>query len=209
MKVIIYGSTGGTGKQLVKQALENGHEVTAYARKPEKLGFDHPRLRLFKGDVLDLDSVVQATQGQDAVFCALGAPLTNKKEIRSNGTKNIIIAMEKAGVRRFVCQSGLGCGDSRSLLPFHYKYLIMPLMLRYVYADHEIQESHIRGSELDWTIIRPAALTNGRQTNSYWHGFDVTDKSLTIKISRADVADFMLRQLVEEDYLKQAPSISY
>jgi len=209
MKLIIFGSTGGTGSQLLSQALENGHDVTAFARSPEKLELDHPRLRLFKGDVLDLASVEQAAQGQDAVLCSLGAPAMNKKEIRSNGTKNIIHAMEKTGVRRFVCQSGLGCGDSRSLLPFHYKYLIFPLMLRYVYADHEIQERVIRESKLEWTIIRPAVLTNGKHTNSYWHGIEVADKPLTLKISRADVAGFMLKQLEDDTYLKKAPSISY
>ena len=209
MKLIIFGSTGGTGGHLVRQALENGHDVTAFARSPEKLRLDHQRLRQFKGDVLDLVSIEQATQGQDAVLCSLGAPAMNKKELRSNGTKNIIYAMEKMGVRRFICQSGLGCGDSHSLLPFHYKYLIFPLMLRYVYADHEIQEKVIRKSKLEWTIIRPAALTNGNRTNSYWHGFEATDKLLTMKISRADVAGFMLKQLENDTYLRKAPSISY
>ncbi len=209
MKLIIFGSTGGTGTQLVTQALEKGHDVTAFARRAEKLKLDHQRLRLVKGDVLDIASVEQAIQGQDVVLCSLGTPAMNNKKLRANGTKNIIHAMEVAGVRRFICQSGLGCGDSRQLLPFHYKYLIFPLMLRYVYADHEIQEKYVRDSELDWTIVRPAALTDGNHTGSYWHGFMVNDKSLTIKISRADVADFMLNQLVDDTYLHKAPSISY
>jgi len=209
MKLIIFGATGGTGSQLVRQALENGHDVTAFARSPEKLGLDHQRLKLFKGDVLDLVSVQQAMLRQDAVLCSLGAPAMNKKGLRSNGTKNIIHAMEKEGVRRFICQSALGCGDSHSLLPFHYKYFIIPLMLRYVYADHEIQERYIRESKLEWTIIRCAALTNGRYTNSYWHGFEVTGKPLTMKISRADVAGFMLKQLEDDTYLQKAPGISY
>ncbi len=113
------------------------------------------------------------------------------------------------GGDRFKCQSGLGRGDSRQLLSFHYKYLIFPLMLRYVYAGHEIQEKYVRDSELDWTIARPAALTDGNHTGSYWHGFMVNDKSLTRKISHADVADFMLNQLVDDTYLHKAPSISY
>ena len=82
-------------------------------------------------------------------------------------------------------------------------------MLRYVYADHELQEKHIMASQLDWTIIRPAALTDGKHTDIYWHGFTNTDKSLTIKISRADVAGFMLKQLSNNAYLHKAPCISY
>ena len=209
MKLIIFGSTGGTGSQLVTQALENGHEVTAFARSPEKLGLGHQGLRVVKGDVLDFASVERAIQGQDAVLCTLGAPVMDKNELRANGTKNIIHAMEKADVKRFICLSGLGCGDSRQLLPFHYKYLIFPLMLRYVYADHEIQERYVNESALNWTIARPAALTNGKHTGTYWHGFTDTDESLTIKISRADVADFMLKQLTDDTYLRRAPSISY
>lgn len=209
MKLIIFGSTGGTGSQIVRQALENDHDITAFARKPEKLGLDHPRLTLVEGDVLDLVAVEQAIQGHDAVLCSLGAPVMDRKQLRSCGTRNIIHAMEKAGVKRFICQSGLGCGDSHDLLPFHYKYLIFPLMLRYVYADHEIQERYIRESNLEWTIIRPAALTNGKRTDSYWHGFKVTDKPLTIKISRADVAGFMMKQLEDDTYIQMAPGISY
>jgi len=209
MKLIIFGATGGTGHQLVTQAIEKGHDVTAFVRQPEKLDLHHHSLKVIAGDVLDVASVEQAVRGQDAVLCALGAPAMNKKNLRAGGTKNIIHAMEKNDVKRFICQSGLGCGQSHALLPFHYKYLIFPLMLRYVYADHEIQERYVRESALDWTIARPAALTDGARTGRYWHGFTVTDKSLSIKISRADVADFMLQQLGDDLYMHKAPSISY
>jgi len=209
MKVIIFGATGGTGSQLVTQALEKGHDVTAFARRPEKLELDHQGLKVVQGDVLDLASVEMAIQGQDAVLCSLGTPPMNKKKLRANGTKNIIHAMEKTDVRRIICQSALGCGDSRHLLPFHYKYLILPLILRHVYADHEIQEKYIRESKLKWTIVRAAALINGEHTGTYRHGFTLGDKSLIMKISRADVADFMLKQLVDDTYLHKTASISY
>ncbi len=209
MKLIIFGSTGGTGRHLVTQALEKGHKVTAFVRRPEKLKVDHPNLRIVQGDALDLPSVERAIQGQSAVLCALGTPAMNNKKLRANSTKNIIHAMEKTGVRRFICQSGLGCGNSRTLLPFHHKYLIFPLILRYVYADHEIQERYIRESNLDWTVVRPAALTNGKYTGSYWHGVMGTDKLLSIKISRTDVADFMLKQLQDNTYQRKTPSLSY
>jgi putative NADH-flavin reductase len=209
MKLIIFGASGGTGRQLLAQALEQGHSVTAFVRNPEKLNQKHKNLQIIKGDVLDLSAVEHAISGQDAVFCALGSPPLNKKLLRTNGTKNIIQAMENTSIKRLICQSGLGCGDSHDLLPFHYKYIIFPLMLRYVYADHELQEKHITASQLDWTIIRPAALTDGKHTDKYWHGFTDNDKSLTVKISRADVADFMLKQLSNNNYLYKTPCISY
>lgn len=209
MKLIIFGATGGTGKQLLSQSLEQGHTVTAFVRHPDQLDHKHDNLTVIKGDVLDLTTVEQAIIGQDAVFCALGSPPLNKKLIRANGTKTIIQAMEQSSTKRLICLSGLGCGDSHDLLPFNYKYIILPLMLRYVYADHTLQEKNITTSQLDWTIIRAAALTDGKRTNTYWHGFTCDGISLTFKISRADVADFMLKQLSNNNYLRNTPNISY
>ena len=209
MKLTIFGSTGGTGRQVMAQALEQGHAVTAFARSPEKLDQKHENLRLIQGDVMDLASVERAIQGQDAVLCTLGLPAMNKKKLRANGTKNIIRAMRKSGVSRFVCQSGLGISDSYDILPLYYKYLILPLMLRYVYADHEIQENYIKESQLDWIIARPAALNDGEHTGSYQHGYTADNKTVTNKISRADTADFMLKQLADNNYLHKTPCISY
>lgn len=117
--------------------------------------------------------------------------------------------MEKNGIKRFICQSSLGIGNSRNLLPFQYKYCIVPLLLRHVFADHELQENHIRGSSLDWIIVRPGVLTDGEHTGTYQHGFSIDNKTVTIKISRADTADFMLRQLAENNYLHKMPCVSY
>jgi putative NADH-flavin reductase len=209
MKLAVFGSTGGTGRHIVTQALDQGHAVTAFARTPEKLGLQHERLQMMPGDVMEPTQVEATVQGHDAVLCALGSPPMNKNMVRAKGTKNIISAMTNAGVRRFICQSSLGVGGSRSTLPFHYKYLIFPLLLRYVLADHELQEEHVKASPLDWVIVRPANLTNGEYTGSYAHGFAAKDKTITLKISRADVADFLLRQLVDDTYLRKTPSLSY
>jgi len=211
MKLIIFGSTGGTGRQMVSQALEQGHKVSAFARHPEKLAQElgHEQLQVIEGDVQDPASVEEAVKGQDAVLCALGAPASDKSRIRAKGTKNIIHAMQQSGVKRFVCQSGFGAGESHDLLPFHYKYLIFPLMLRHVYADHELQERIIKESQLDWVIVRPGALTDGEHTGSYRDGFTASDPASKIKISRADVADFMLKQVLDNNYLHQTPAVSY
>lgn len=209
MNLLVFGATGGTGRQLVEQALTQGHTVTAFARTPAKLALRHPRLRVVAGDVLDAAAVQAAVAGHDAVLSALGAPAGNKAPIRSEGTRNILQAMQQAGVHRFVCLTTLGMGDSRPALPFAYKYLIVPLFLRSAFADSELQEACIRQSAVDWTIARPATLTNGPRTGEYRHGFPPNETGLKIKISRADVADFMLRQLREPTYLRQAASLSY
>ncbi len=209
MKLTIFGSTGAVGLQLVEQALAQGHEVTAFTRSPEKLTRPHAKLRVLSGDVLDPASVKSAIEGRDAVLCALGMPLLNKEGLRAKGTRHIIQAMEETGVKRFVCLSGLGAGDSRNILPFHYKYIVFPLLMRHLYADHELQESYVMSSKLDSVIARPGSFTGGPHTGIYRHGFTLADKSLKIKISQADVADFMLKQLTDDSYLHKAAAISY
>lgn len=210
MKLIIFGSTGRTGRQLVTQALEQGYDVTAFARNPEKFDLSHEHLKVVKGDALDPASVERALQGQDVVLCSLGMPnIMDNSQLRARGTKNIIHAMEKAAIRRFICQSGLGAGDSHEALPFHYKYLIAPLFMRALYADHNLQENYIRSSQLDWTIVRPGTLNDGERTGTYQHGYTTENKPTTIKISRADTAHFMLQQLTNSHYLHKTPCISY
>jgi putative NADH-flavin reductase len=209
MKLIVFGSTGSTGRQVVTQALEQGYDVTAFARSPEKLDQNHEKLQVIKGDVLDLDSVERAIQGQDVVLCTLGMPPRDKSNLRANGTKNIIRAMEKTGVKRLICQSSEGVGDSSDTLPFFMKYIIVPFFLGRAFADHEIQENYIKESQLEWIIARPTALTDGEHTGSYQHGYTADNKTVTFKISRADTADFMLKQLTDNNYLHKTPGISY
>jgi len=209
MKLTIFGSTGGTGRKVVRQALEQGHEVTAFTRNPEKIDQKHEKLQVISGDVLDSASVERAIRGQDAVLCTLGVPPRDKNNLRANGTKNIISVMENSGVRRLICQSSYGVGDTKKSLPFMMKYLIVPFILRHAFADHEIQENYIKKSQLDWIIVRPTALTDDDLTGSYQHGFTGDNQSVTFKISRADTADFMLRQLTDNTYFHRAPGISY
>ena len=207
MKLLVFGSTGSIGQQLVRQGLGQGYLVTAFARDPSKLAIRHDNLKVVQGDVMDFPSVEKAVQGQDVVLCSLGAGA--KGVVRSRGTKNIIRAMEKTGVRRFVCQSSLGVGDSWGNLGFFWKYIMFRGILRQAYADHVSQEGHVRQSNTDWTIVRPAAFTDGNRTGEYRHGFPGNDTTMKLKISRADVADFMLKQLRYEAYLRKTPGLSY
>lgn len=158
---------------------------------------------------MDALAVEQAMRGQDAVVCVLGSGKKLTGRIRSAGTQQIIQAMEKSGVRRLVCQSTLGTGDSWSNLDFYWKYIMFGVILRQVFADHERQEALVKASRLDWTIVRPSAFTDGPRTGRYRHSFPSTDRAITLQISRADVADFILKQLLDRSSLHQTPSLSY
>lgn len=209
MKIVVFGATGGTGRELVGQALERGHDVTAQARSPEKLAeLAHEHLEVVQGDVLAPTDVERAVTGQDAVLCAIGAG-AERSTLREDGTRNIVAAMEATGVRRLVCLSSLGVGDSRANLGFFTKHVVVGIFLRHAFADHERQEAVIRNSSLDWTIVRPPHLKEGPRTGEYRHGFAPTDRDIQGWISRADVADFMLNQLDSDTYLRRSPGVSY
>ena len=207
MKILIFGATGTVGRELVTQALEKGHEVTAFARNPSKLEIEHPSLEIIEGDVMESALVDRAVPGHDAVLVALGAG--TKGQVRATGTRNIVQAMQKDGVRRLVCLSTLGVGDSRVHLNFYWKYIMFGMLLRVAFADHVSQEEHVTRSGLDWTIVRPAAYTDGERTGNYRHGFAATEKGLKLKISRADVAEFVLAQLDDNSYIHKTPGVSY
>lgn len=212
MKLLIFGATGGTGRQLLQQALEQGHEVTAFVRDPAKLNIQHPHLHIRQGDVLNYQTVEPVVKGHDAVLSALGSPANKIGTIRSQGTQHIITAMEKHGIRRFICQTSLGYGDSKAVLdrtPFIFKYIIVPFLLKKGFADHALQEEYVKKSRLDWVIVRPANLTDKGFTGQYKHGFRADDKTIKAKVSRADVADFMLKQLSDNTYVHHTAGISY
>ncbi|MDH3512311.1 MAG: SDR family oxidoreductase [Gammaproteobacteria bacterium] len=207
MKILIIGSTGTIGSELLNQSLSLGHEVTAFARNPTGIALAHPALSIVQGDVMDPASLERAMLGHDAVLIALGVGA--KGNIRARGTQNVITAMHHCGIRRLICLSSLGVGDSRENLNFFWKYLMFGLLLRRAYADHVAQEAVVRDSGLDWTIVRPGAYIDGTITQNYQHGFPPQRKKLKLKISRADVAHFMLRQLGNDEYLGASPGLSY
>lgn len=208
MKVIVFGATGTLGRVVVAEALEQGHEVTAFTRSGAFPHSDHPNLSVVQGDVLEPVSVASAIEGHDGVICALGAG--RKGGLRAEGTKNIIAGMKWHGVCRFVCLSSLGVGDSSGNLNFFWKRIMFGLLLRPAFADHHVQEDHVRGSGLEWTIVRPAAFADGPKTGQYQHGFSgASPDGLALKVSRADAAEFMVSQLGDGTYLRQSPGVSY
>jgi putative NADH-flavin reductase len=207
-RIVIFGATGGTGQELVSQALKANYTVTAFARSPEKLNVSDTNLKVIQGDVLNLEDVSRAVENQDVVLCCIGAPPSDKSMLRTKATVNIIEAMEKQGINRLICQSTLGIGDSKIFLPWHWKFIIVPLILKKAFKDHEIQESKIENSKLDWTIVRPAGLTNGEKTGRYKQNFAYSD-NIKVKVSRADTAHFMLSQVDDNQYLHQKVGLSY
>ncbi|MEV0295675.1 SDR family oxidoreductase [Nocardia sp. NPDC050710] len=207
MKIAVFGATGTVGRLVVEQALEQGHEVTAFTRNAAGIAQRHERLRIVEGDVFDTHAAERAVAGQDAVIVALGDG--RKGLVRFAGTKAVVEAMQRTGVKRLICQSSLGVGDSRGNLNFLWKYLLFGMLLRKAYNDHVKQEELVLASDLDWTIVRPSAFTDGPRTGSFRRGFPADAKGLTLKISRADIADFLLEQLTDTTYVHQAPGISH
>lgn len=216
MKLIIFGATGRTGLALVSQALDKGHNVTAFVRNPKAMDIQRPDLTVVQGDILDYESVHAAVQGQEVVLSALGVTSFKKNTIISDGTQNIITAMNEHRVKRFICVTTMGLGDSRKqkgwayIIPISLMFRLQRLpILRNQFVDRDLQEEYIKKSTLDWIIVRPGGLTNGPRTGNYRHGFSIDDTTVKVQISRADVADFMLKQIADDTYLHQTPSISY
>ncbi|UCH72881.1 MAG: SDR family oxidoreductase [Rhodospirillales bacterium] len=208
MKIIVFGATGSIGRLAVAGILADGHMVTAFARRPERLGAWHPNLTLRAGDACDPAAVLDAIHGHDAVLITLGSGMSHKSVIRSQGTMNVIRGMQAHGVRRLICQSTLGAHDSRGNLNFVWKWIMFGLLLRPVLRDHELQENLVRASGLDWTIVRPSAFVDGPATGAFREDVAPEDTNLTLKISRADVAGFLQRQLSELAYVHRAVGIS-
>ena len=209
-RVLIVGATGGTGRQLVARALERGHAVTALVRDASRLRIDHPRLTVVRGDVLDPVSVESAMRGQEAVLSALGhRRYFHPTRILSEGTRNLLRAMETHGIRRFVCETSLGIGDSAGRMGLYYTFFVIPVILPFYFWDKTRQERIIASSKADWVIVRPGALTNGDRRGRVRHGRDAGSFLRTVRISRADVADFMLDQLASDAHLREATGVCW
>jgi putative NADH-flavin reductase len=206
MRICILGASQGTGAECVRAALAHGHDVTAFARSPDKLVLEHPRLTRLKGDFHARESVAGAVRGQDAVIITASATsLAGFKEnpnYFSQGTSYAIEAMKAQNVRRLVILSALGTGESRRLMNFFVQKLVVSLLLKAPYEDHERQEKLVRESGLDWVIARPSRLTNGPAKKKYMKTSAI--ESIPSSISRADVADFLVTAAEMDTWVRQA-----
>lgn len=207
MRIVIFGSTGGTGRELVNQALERGWEVIAFARQPAQLAIKHPRLYPVQGDVLDPRAVADAVEGADVALSALGVRLGQPPGmVRSEGTRHIVRALEAAGISRFVSVSTLGVGDSRQRQSAMARWLLPRIIGAERLAEAERQEQIIADSILGWTILRPARLVDGPASHSYRLGTSLST-GITSQTRRADLATALLDQLTDETFLHQCPAI--
>ncbi|WP_224996981.1 NAD(P)-dependent oxidoreductase [Cesiribacter sp. SM1] len=210
MKLIVFGSTGSVGKHVVQQAIEAGFDVTAFCRNKAKVQpTSNQYLTIVEGDVFNPTSVDKAIKGHDAVCVVLGSGKSRTGLVRSEGTWHILDGMKKNGVDRLVCQTTLGAGSSRGNLNFFWKRIMFGWFLKKVYHDHELQEKYVKESGLSWTLVRPGAFTDGERTRHYRHGFSHDDRTTKLKISRKDVADFIIKEFTSNQYVHQSPGLSY
>jgi putative NADH-flavin reductase len=206
MKVLIIGATGATGQILIREGLAQGHEITALARNPSAVASEDQRPRVLEGNALDASSLEAAVAGQDAVLSVLGTRSIRPTTLFSESTHNLISAMDKHGVRRLVCITGVGVSDSKGHVGFLYDRIIRPFIVKNIYEDKERQEEAIKRSDLDWVIVRPAQLTDEPAKGKY--GVFLGGSYKVKKISRVDVATFMLAQLTDDTYVHKTPVIS-
>ncbi len=210
MKIALFGATGKVGQHLVDQALERGDEVTAFVRDPSKLTTQqHKRLKVVQGDVLDPKDVEQAVAGTDAVLSTIGHTKTSSKDVLAEGIKNIIAAMNKHGVRRLVSLTGAGVRDPKDEPKLVDRIIgwLLKLLQKELLEDAIEQARMVKESHLDWVIVRAPVLTEGEKKGEYRIGYVGKESGTTL--SRADVADFMLKQTTDDTYLHQAPMVSY
>jgi putative NADH-flavin reductase len=213
VKVLVVGASRGLGRETVKAALAAGHEVTAFARHPEVLNLKHGNLRLRTGNVLDISSVKQAVEGQDVVICALGLPtrraigppLAKRSYVLSKGVANIVAAMTASRVKRLICVTAIGTGDSIELCTPLTK-LVLRHGLRWLFKEKDRQEELIKATNLDWTLIRPTALTNGKAKGAK---IGEVRSGLLTQVSRADVAAGMIKMIGDKNSYQKALVISY
>jgi putative NADH-flavin reductase len=209
--VLIIGASRGIGLETVKAALKAGHSVRALARSARRIPVDHPKLKKMAGDALEMATVKRALTGIDVVTQSLGVSagpevIFKPVQLFSKATRVLVTAMEKAQVKRLICVTGFGAGDSRGHGGCLYNAAVH-LLLGRVYDDKDVQERIVRRSKLDWVIVRPVILTDGPKTNAYRALVDPRDWTCGF-ISRADVADFLVKQIDDDAFLHKTPVLT-
>jgi uncharacterized protein YbjT (DUF2867 family) len=204
MKLVIFGASGQTGRLVVEQALKRGHQVTACVRRPDALTMEHPNLKVVMVKLDDAGTLTKAIAGADACISTLGGNSLSKRSTQfTQGISNIVAEMERLGVKRFIYMSSVGAGESRYFMGPFLRLLITGILLRIPLADHSANEDRLLKSTLKWTFIRPGSLTDGPKTGKIRHGSEFIKLTGNPKITRADVADFILDQVVGEIYVNQ------
>jgi putative NADH-flavin reductase len=205
MKLTIFGASSSSGRHVVEKALAAGHDVTAFVRDPAKLGITNKRLKVAAGDALNAAQVEEAVKGSEAVLSTLG-PKGKPAVMAAQSTRNIVDAMEKHGVKRLVVVSVAGISVPQDKRGFNLVSALIKLLLKDVFIDRENQLKVLEESRLDWIAVRVPRLTDGLATGSVNAFFG--NASPAMKVTRADLADFMLEQLTSDQWCRQAPILS-
>ncbi|WP_375456666.1 NAD(P)-dependent oxidoreductase [uncultured Methylobacterium sp.] len=215
MKIVVFGSTGGTGIATLRALVAVGHEVTGFARDPTKLP-PSPSIRSVQGDVMNASDVASAMPGHDLVIVSLGnsqnpfalmlgARRTTPANVCEIGTRNIVTAMQATRTARLLVVTAFGIGDTKARLPFAFK-MFYRTVLREHMADKEKQEDIVKASGLDWTLVQPVGLTDGPAINSWLA--DTQGMIRRQQISRADVAAFLVSLVSSDEYSRVTVALS-
>ncbi|MEM6428643.1 MAG: SDR family oxidoreductase [Deinococcota bacterium] len=206
MKVLIIGSTGKTGQELIRQALEQGHTVTAFARTPSKLS-TFSNVNVVQGDVLDPATLERAIPGQDVVISALGtADGEPVGTVCSDGTRNILSLMQTHGVTRYIAVSTIGIEETKPRMDFLSRFLVPKIIGKERLDEAQRQEDITQASDVRWTLVRPARLTDDKPKGSVQAAPDLPTKFMS-SLSRADLARFLLEQIDNSSYVNNAVTV--
>jgi putative NADH-flavin reductase len=219
MKVLIVGATGYVGKEVLRDCLARGHDVTVLARNPDAVA-DAPKLRKLKGDALDAAAVREAVKGQDAVIDAIGlststAPKRGGNVPKGQGTtlfsvsaQHLVDAMKAEGVKRLIAMSNIGVGETRNAVPWIARKVIIPIAMPFllaIFEDKERMEPIIMNSGLDWTIVRYNGITGDKPKGTKKVAMD---GKVGMMMTVPDSAKFLVDQLDDRTYVGKAPSVS-
>jgi putative NADH-flavin reductase len=212
MKLVIFGATGFSGQAILKLALSKGYQVTVLVRNKSTITIKHDNLTVIQGKVLDRNDVKKALEHQDAVIQCLGVggkgdgkPTT----FISEANKIIVDEMEKQKVSRLIAMSNVGAGNSLSFQPWFFTKFILPYFMKWlkvIIDDKNRMEPTIMNSELEWTIVRCPNIVEKTPKGNVHTTLD--GKGLKLSITLGDMAEFIIHQLTDSTYSKQAPSIS-
>jgi putative NADH-flavin reductase len=211
MKILSLGANGAVGQLVIDDLLNANHEVTALVRNASAILRKGPRLTVVQGDPRNPADLEKVLDGQDTVVSTLGARTNKRTTLRADVARNLVAGMKKHRVRKLVWLDAAGVGSSIEFVQrssFFFGRIVVPLFLNRMYEDAAVADTVIEMSECDWVIVRPMSFTNGKKTGNV---SIVTDMSLTVRlhlrISRADVAAFLVQQVVNDDYVGQMPII--
>ena len=210
-KLLVIGASRGIGLETVKAALRAGHSVRALARSAASMPIQNVSLEKVSGDALDSDTIRKALKDVNVVVQTLGVDISpralfERTTLFSQSTRILVDAMKAVDVKRLLAVTGLGAGDSRGHGGFLYDAVAFPLLLKRVYDDKDAQERIIKSSALEWTIVRPGLLTNSSATGQY-RVLTASNEWQFGTISRADVADFIVRQIDDRALIGATPLI--